>query len=345
MKRRALLAAAPAMPIATQAQPVAPGVPPIVLSAMGSFHIGGREAEVSGQAVREVVLVPGTPALRIDPNGTYQVEGMYAQFHIPEPQRGAAPLLMWHGGGLTGATWESTPDGREGWQQIFLRRGWGVYVSDAVERGRAGWAMSPEITQGDPVFLTKTHPWERFRIGEGAGSYSTRTQREGSQFPAEAYDNFMRQIVPRWVTTDAAQLVAYQELLGRVGPAVILAHSQGGMFACRAAQAVPERVRALVLIEPSGFGETTPEALAALRDIPVLAVYGDFIDQNRRWSAIRARGLDFYRRLRGAGGTVDVVNLPERGIRGNGHMLMMERNNAEIAALIQAWLTAKDLWR
>lgn len=344
MRRRALLAA-PVLPAAAAAQTAPPAPdPPLTLRAMGSFHLGGREVEVSGQAVREIVLVPGSPPLRLDPNGVYQVEGMYVQFHIPEPIRGAVPLLMWHGGGLTGVTWESTPDGREGWQQLFLRRGWAVYVSDAVERGRAGWAMSPEIFQGEPVFLTKENPWERFRIGAGADSYRTRTLLPGSQFPVDAYDNFMRQVVPRWVTTDAAQLAAYQELLGRVGPSVIMAHSQGGLFACRAAQAMPDRVRAIVLVEPSGFGETTAEALAALRGIPMLALYGDFIEQDRRWRAIRARGLDFYRRLRGAGGTVEVVNLPERGIRGNGHMLMMERNNAEIAALIQDWLAARGLW-
>ena len=346
MKRRVLLAAAPALPITAGAQTVPPAATPLLaLRGMGSFHIGGREAEVSGQPVREVVLVPGGLPARIDPNGSYQVEAMYVQYHLPEPQRGGVPLLMWHGGGLTGVTWESTPDGNEGWQQFFLRRGWEVYVSDAVERGRAGWAMYPAIFDGEPIFLTKQNPWERFRIGAGPGSWRTRTQLPGSQFPADAYDNFMRQIVPRWVTTDAAQLAAYGELLQRVGPSVVMAHSQGGLFACRAAQAHPDRVRALVLIEPAGSGETTAEALAALRDIPVLALYGDFIDQDRRWSVLRARGLEFYRKLREAGGSVEVVNLPERGIRGNGHMLLMERNNAEIAALIQDWLAAKGLWR
>ncbi|HYF09161.1 MAG TPA: alpha/beta fold hydrolase [Acetobacteraceae bacterium] len=345
MQRRALFAAATALPTAAGAQAMHAASAPLALRAMGSFHIGGREAEVSGRAVREVALVPGAPPVRIDPNGTYQVEGMYVQFHIPEPERGAAPLLMWHGGGLTGVTWESTPDGREGWQQFFLRRGWAVYVSDAVERGRAGWAMSPEIFEGEPIFLTKSDPWERFRIGAGAGTYRTRTILPGSQFPAEAYDNFMRQIVPRWVTTDAAQLAAYRALLSRVGPSVVMAHSQGGFFACRAAQAQPDRVRALVLLEPSGFGETTPEALAALRGIPVLALYGDFIEQDRRWPAIRQRGLNFYARLRGAGGSVEVVNLPERGIRGNSHMMMMDRNNEQVATLVQDWLAARGLWR
>lgn len=348
MKRRALIGAAAALPASAGGQPMTqqpPSQPPLALRALGSFHIGGREAEVTGRPVREVTLVPGSPAIRFDPNGTYQVEGMYVQYAIPEPERGAVPMLMWHGGGLTGVTWESTPDGREGWQQFFLRRGWAVYISDAVERGRAGWAMFPEVFQGEPVFLTKSDPWERFRIGAGRGSYRTRTAIAGTQFPVHAYDNFMRQVVPRWVTTDAAQLAAYQSLLARVGPAVLVAHSQGGFFAIRAAQSLPDRVRALVLLEPSGFGETTTEALGALRDIPVLALYGDFIEQDRRWPAIRARGLEFYAKLRAAGGSVELVNLPERGIRGNSHLMMMDRNNDVVAGVVQDWLAAKGLWR
>ncbi|MDO9710499.1 alpha/beta fold hydrolase [Paracraurococcus lichenis] len=345
LRRRLLaapLAAAPGLaPVLAQGA----GEPPIALRAMGSFHIGGREAVVTGRPVKEVALVPGSVPARIDPNGTYQVEAMYVQYHLPAAPRGAVPLLLWHGGGLTGVTWESTPDGREGWQQYFLRWGWATYVSDAVERGRAGWAMSPEIFQGDPVFLTKQDPWERFRIGAGPGSWRTRTALPGTQFPIDAYDAFMRQVVPRWTTTDAAQLAAYRALLRQVGPAVVLAHSQGGLFACRAAQAEPAQVRALVLLEPSGFGEATPEALGALRGIPVLALYGDFIDQDARWPAIRQRGLDFYEKLRAAGGAVEVVSLPERGLRGNSHMMMMDRNNQAVAQVVQDWLAARGLWQ
>ena len=319
--------------------------PPLLVSGMGSFHVGGREATIQGHPVREVVLVPGARAARIDPNGTYRVEGMYAQFHHPARRQGAVPLLFWHGGGMTGVAWESTPDGREGWQHWFLRRGWSVYVSDAVERGRAGWAMSPEIFAGEPIFLSLADPWERFRIGPGPGSFRTRSVIPGSQFPAEAYEQFAAQLVPRWTTTDAAQTAAYQALLARTGPAAVIAHAQGGLFAFRAAQADPERVRALVLIEPSGFGDPAPAALARLRGIPILAVYGDFIEQDARWVAIRQRGLDFYAAARAAGVQVEVLDLPAQGIRGNGHLMMMERNNREVAAKIQEWLAARGLWR
>ncbi|WP_431271242.1 alpha/beta fold hydrolase [Dankookia sp. P2] len=168
----------------------------------------------------------------------------------------------------------------------------------------------------------------------------------GRNSPSRPTTTFMRQVVPRWTTTDAAQLAAYQALLRRVGPAVVLAHSQGGMFATRAAQAEPALVRALVLVEPAGFGATTPEAMAALRvTSPSSRSMGDFIEQDGRWPAIRQRGLDFYARLRAAGGSVDAVALPERGIMGNSHMMMMDRNNRAVAQVVQDWLAARGLWR
>ena len=78
---------------------------------------------------------------------------MYVQYFLPANEKGAYPLLLWHGGGLTGVTYETTPDGREGWLNYFLRKGWSVYNSDAVERGRAGWAQYPDIFKSEPVFL------------------------------------------------------------------------------------------------------------------------------------------------------------------------------------------------
>jgi len=106
---------------------------------MGSFHVGGREHTISGKPVKEIVFTPGGVPAKVDPNGVYQVEQMYVQYFIPQNPRGALPLLMWHGGGLSGVTYETTPDGREGWLNYFVKKGWAVYNSDAVERGRSGW--------------------------------------------------------------------------------------------------------------------------------------------------------------------------------------------------------------
>jgi pimeloyl-ACP methyl ester carboxylesterase len=155
--------------------------------------------------------------------------------------------------------------------------------------------------------------------------------------------NFMRQIVPRFTTTDELTLEAYLALLDRVGPSVVVAHSQAGLFGWRAAQERPDKVRALVLVEPAAVGD--PAKVAALRNIPVLMVYGDYIAQDSRWPTIRANGVRFAEAVRAAGGSVDVVDLPERGIRGNSHMLMMDRNGDQAAGVIQEWLASKGLYR
>jgi hypothetical protein len=206
--------------------------------------------------------------------------------------------------------------------------------------------MFPDILEGEPVFLPVANPYERFRIGDGAGSYdpdpAKRKLLEGNQFPVEAYENFVKQVVPRWTTTDDLIIDAYGALLDRVGESVVMVHSQSGAFGLRAAQARPEKVKALILVEPAALGD--PEQAAKLKDIPILAIYGDFIEQDSRWPKIRQNGMDFFEKVREAGGSVEVVNLPEAGIKGNSHMIMMDKNSDEVAALVQDWLVKKGLW-
>ena len=90
---------------------------------------------------------------------------MYVQYtELAEPVC-PYPILMWHGGGLPGVTWETTPDGREGFDTLFLRHGFNVYVSDAVERGRASWAKFPEINPVPPCFNSYAERWTTYRLG------------------------------------------------------------------------------------------------------------------------------------------------------------------------------------
>ncbi len=317
---------------------------PIALKDMGSFHVGGREIVVSGKPVKEVTFAPGGVPAKVDPNGVYQVEQMYVQYFVPQNERGTLPLLMWHGGGLTGVTYETTPDGREGWLNYFIKKGWTVYNSDAVERGRAGWTNE---FKGEPVFLTKENPFERFRIGTGAGSYNKDPAKmkaqPGSQFPLEGYDNFTKQGVPRWTTTDDAIIAAYIALVDKVCPCVVLVHSQAGQFGQKVAQARPDKVKALVLVEPAGTGD--PRQLDKLKNTPILTVYGDFIEQDSRWPTIRANQLAQLEQVRSAGGRYDVVNLPLIGIKGNSHMMMMDKNNLQVADVIQGWLEKQGMYK
>ena len=318
---------------------------PITLRDMGSFHVGGRLVEISGKPVREVVFAPGGVPAKVDPNGTYQVEQMYVQYFLPADEKGAYPLLMWHGGGLTGVTYETTPDGREGWLNYFLRKGWAVYNSDAVERGRAGWAQYPDIFKSEPVFLTTANPFERFRIGDGPNSYdpdpAKRKLLPGNQFPVEGYENFVKQNVPRWTTTDDATIAAYIAEIDRVGPSVLLFHSQAGTFGFKVAQARPDKVKALIAIEPAGIGD--PAKADVLKNIPTLIIYGDYFERDSRWPKIRANGIALADAIKAAGGSVDIIDLPQTGIKGNSHMVMMDKNNLEVAALIQKWLESKGL--
>jgi hypothetical protein len=318
----------------------------IALRDMGSFHIGGREVALSGKPVMEVRRTPDGPPTKVDPNGDYQVEHMYVQYYLPAQRRGQYPLLLWHGGGLTGASFETTPDGRPGWLTYFIRQGWDTYVSDAVERGRAGWAPR-DVFFGDPVFLTKQDPFERFRIGAGAGSYNKdpakRNILPGNQFPFEAYDNFARQFVPRWLSTDDQIHRAYAALVEKVCPCVLLIHSQAGQWGYKVAQAHPDKIKAIVAIEPAAAGDA--DKATALKSIPILVVWGDYIGENPRWSTIRDTGMKFTQRIEAAGGRVKVVDLPTIGIRGNSHMVMMDKNNMAVADLIQQWLGEQGLYR
>ena len=117
---------------------------PINLRGMGSFHIGGRTVEITGKPVREVLLGAGGVPAKLDPNGLYAVEHMYVQFFLPQTRKGKVPLLMWHGGGLTGVTYETTPDGREGWLNMFIRKGWSTIPTPWSAAARA----SPAPTFG-----------------------------------------------------------------------------------------------------------------------------------------------------------------------------------------------------
>jgi pimeloyl-ACP methyl ester carboxylesterase len=314
---------------------------PILLRNMGSFHIGGRVIEITGQPIKEVVFTPGGVPAKMDPNGKYQTEQMYVQYFLPQHRKGKLPLLLWHGGGLTGVTYETKPDGGEGWLTYFIRKGWDTYISDAVERGRAGWTNT---FKGDPVFLPLGDPWERFRIGP-PGSWSDdkakRTTYPGTQFPTDAYEQFMKQGVPRWLTTDDQIIAAYIALVDRVCPCVVLVHSQSGSFGYKVLEARPDKLKALVAVEPTLGGDRGK--VDSIKATPILVIYGDNAKDHPRWSKIRQGGVDYAAALKSAGGSIDVVDLPDMGIKGNSHMIMMDRNSDEVAGLIEKWLTSKGL--
>jgi pimeloyl-ACP methyl ester carboxylesterase len=310
---------------------------------VGSFHVGGRTATLSGMPTREVVFTPGSPALKVDPNGEFEVEQMYVQFVKLAQPKAKVPILFWHGGGLTGVTWETKPDGKPGWQQWFLNAGYDVYVSDAVERGRASWARYPEIFKSEPMFRTKKEAWELFRIGPSYEVSGQRATFEGEQFPTEAFDQFMKQGVPRWVTNDGPTQAAYDALVQKVCPCIVVVHSQAGNFGFTAALNAPDKIKALVAVEPSGAPDLTKVDVTKLKNVPHLIVWGDFHDKNAFWQRLVVVPTSYRDTLVAAGVKADVFALPAMVIKGNTHMMMMDRNSDDIARLISDWLGKQGL--
>lgn len=308
----------------------------ICLRGMGSFHVGGKVMYLNHGEPRMIQLTrTGQPA-NFDPNGSYVIGQMYVQYFLAQPHQHPYPLLMWHGGGLTGACWETTPDGRPGFREIFLRKGWDVYVSDAVERGRSGFAPVPEVW-GTPVSQTIESVFERFRFGPklplGALADKRNHAFETTAFPVEDLERFAAQMVPRWTDTDDLILDAYLAQLEKTGPAVIMAHSQGCVFALEVALKYPDFVAALVLLEPAAIPAAAFSARAWLH--PTLVVLGDHIDQSIRWTRMREDIKNFAGRF----SSIEVLTLPDEGLRGNSHMLMMDQSSAEVAELVDAWLS------
>ena len=320
----------------------------IEIDRVGSFHLPGREATVSGIPPREDVLTPGGPVRVIDQNGTYEVEQIYVQYVRLAAPRARYPLLMWHGGGMTGVTWEDTPDGRPGWQMAFLEFGHDVYVSDAVERGRASFSPLPGVYGGEPFVRTKQECWEGFRVGPVGSWHEDRDKcraYDGQRFPVDAFDGFVRQTVPRWTVNDAATQAAYDTLIQEVGPAVAMSHSQSGNFGFTAALHAPDKVRAVIGIEPSGTPLPDQVDVSTVRDIPHLVVWGDFIEEGTRWPCYQQRIKAYRDALRAAGGSLDIIDLPARGIHGNSHFPMMDDNSDAVAALVQDWIESKGLMK
>lgn len=307
---------------------------PLCLRAMGSFHVGGRRLRLAGRAAYERTMSEGGEPVSINPNGSYAVEQMYVQYYLPERSNGRGPLVFWHGGGMTGAVWETTPDGREGWVNHFVRKGWDVYVCDAVERGRSGFAPYPDIWPEGPITQTVDDVYTRFRIGDGAGSYhddpARRTAYRNTRFPVDHFDAFCLQMVPRWTHTNEAMIEAFKALLRRIGKASIVCHSQSGPLAMRLAAESAGQVSAIVGIEPAGMPSPAPETY----DTPTLVVLGGNMESDRRWQSLSAKIAAFARRFP----ALQILRLEELGIQGNSHVLMMDDNNDDIARRIDAWL-------
>ncbi len=327
---------------------------PIILQDQGSFAVGGT-----------VITNPGTfDAITRTPEGqTYHGDHAYVFYQIPENAR-KLPLVMWHGFGQFSKTWETTPDGREGYQNIFLRRNYSVYLIDQPRRGRAGRSTQEATIRPNP---DEQFWFNTFRVGVWPDYFP------GVQFSKdpEALNQYFRQMTPNIGGFDTEAIVgATSALFDKIGEGILVTHSHSGGFGWATAMRNPN-IQAIVSYEPgSGFPfpegeapapiassagaleavEVPMEEFLKLTSIPIIIYYGDNIpaepNPNPGIDGWRAR-LEMARLWRDAvnrhGGDVTVVHLPEIGITGNTHFPFSDLNNVEIADLMSAWLAANGL--
>jgi len=294
----------------------------------GSYYAGGGNLEVSGKSPQKIQITREI-VLDFDPNGTFAVEQAYVQFFIPAQRNKLPPAVLQHGGGLSGSCWETTPDGRPGWLNSLLHRGYEVHVVDNVERGRAGWV--PDYWQGNPTLRSMQDAWTLFRFGE-AKDFAARRPFEQQQFPVQHLENFARRFCPRWTSTTALQVAALTAVLEKTGPAVLISHSQGGELAFDAAAARPELVSKLVALEPSGYSEN----LKPLLDIPITVAHGDYLDRSVAGKPQPENWQQLVETINGMAGKAELINLANAVAPGTSHMMMMDRESEKNLSAVLA---------
>ena len=334
----------------------------ILLQEQGSFAVGGS-----------VIKAPGTfdpihhgafnPANQLSEGQTLHGDHAYVFYQVPANAR-KLPLVFWHGYGQSAKTWETTPDGREGFQNIFLRRGFPVYLIDQPRRGKAARSTMPATISAAP----DEQLWFGiFRLGIGTKFYP------GVQFSKdpEALKQFYRQMVPNTGPFDLAiNTNAVSALFDKIGQGILVTHShsggQGWITAIK-----NKNIKAIVSYEPgSGFVfpfEEVPDSIPylggvlratgvpvndflQLTKIPIIIYYGDYIpDQpspypgEEQWRAAVAMSKLWRDVVNKNGGDVKVIRLSEVGLKGNTHFPMSDLNNIEVANQLSTFLKSKGL--
>lgn len=329
---------------------------PISIERQGTFSAGGTVIPVKEQ-YNPMKPTPEGQTLHGDHASVF--------YQIPVHAR-KYPLVFLHGAGQSMRTWQTTPDGREGFQNVFLRRGFGVYLIDQPRRGDAGRATVASTIEAKP---DEQYWFGQFRIGVWLNVF------RGSQFAQgdKAMDQFLRQMTPNTAPFDYGVISdAMAAVLEQSGPAILVTHSQGGGVGWLTALK-SHNVKAIVSYEPgSGFlfpeGEVPdpiPNASSfgpfkakgvplsqfmALTKMPIVIYYGDNIPSEPvtephedYWRAAMSMALKWAETVNRHGGHVTVVHLPDRGLHGNTHFPFSDRNSLQVADLLSRWLKAKKL--
>lgn len=326
----------------------------------GSFSVGGTVIEMPGEYVSQN-FDSWQP---YEEGQTYHGDHASVFYQIPDQANDTAMVFL-HGAGESGRSWITTPDGRDGFANIFLKRGFSTYLIDQPRRGQAG--RSTVEAQITPV--ADEQMWfEIWRMGNWP-EYS-----ENVQFPQDeaSLEQFFEWITPNTGAFDA-NLVADStaEVFETSGSGVLVTHSQGGLPGWMAA-AQSDQIEAVVSYEPGNYlfpegevPETMPSRTGALTGVgvpmdefmkltekPIVIYFGDYIPEAdevsddlgaENWRVRQALGEQFVETVNRYGGDATLVKLPELGIYGNTHFMFAELNNVELANLVSAWLGEKGL--
>lgn len=303
------------------------------LKDFGSFYVSGRKIVLENQPPKITWRSRGVPPMEIEVNGDYLIDQGYVQYFIPEHEN-HLPIILIHGGGHTGAVWETTPDGRPGWLHYFLNQNRTVYVLDNVERGRASWCSLPGIWQDEPDIRSGLRIWDDFRIGK-IENYLNKIPYPTQQFPVDYFDGLLLRNVPKWNTHVEASAATIAELANKIGDCWLISHSQSGEFAYRAVSQASKSIHGAVFIEPTSFG--TPITPSHSRK-PFLYLYGDFFEDHEFWLKLQSMAKEQHKELISTGAAPDWIELPQIGVQGNSHLPMMDLNSDVVAKKIHEWL-------
>jgi pimeloyl-ACP methyl ester carboxylesterase len=281
---------------------------PLVLKSQGSFFVGGET-----KTITQPGFGGGAPT-----TGDITVNQMYVQYQIPPLGDRHVPVVMVHGCCLSSKTWETTPDGRIGWSEYFVRKNRAVYLADQVSRARSGFDATTfaDVRAGRvpptqlPNIINATHQvaWNVFRFGPSFGQPFP-----DEQFPVEALQG-----------------------------AILMGHSESGFFPEQAALIDPTGIRGLISIEMP-CPTLTAAQMATLAKIPTLVMFGDHLSDMpaggpANWATSFESCKAFVAEVNKAGGDAEMMHLPALGIHGNSHMLMQDRNSDRLADLVLAWI-------
>jgi pimeloyl-ACP methyl ester carboxylesterase len=306
---------------------------PLVLKDEAMFFVNGQLV-TSNYPSAGNGTTPPTPA-------TFAVNQMFVHYRSPKEKKHKLPIIMVHGSGLTGMSWETTPDGREGWGTYFTREGFDTYVVDFPGRGRAGFNVTPlnqakfenNVALQPSIARTGAEgAWTAFRFGD---VYPV--PYPDTAFPVNSMLQFSSQGAPNAEATlsagEATIPAAIAALLDKIGPAILMSHSQGGRLSDPAVALRPNLIKMMVHVE-SSCPALLPDQVTGYKSVQhVLYIHGDHVVGNP--ASTGQPRLDLctaaMNTINANGGRAKLVQLPSVGLKGNTHMLMQDKNNLKVA--------------